>query len=296
MNTVINLDIVQTTFLSLIQSVGLTKDEIMSEIDENAQCRWSIDHDVSINSCFNKDLRALVSLFEFSNISRRSGDDLTACCALMRAGLRAHILLNMFEDMWSDVDKVLYRDERFFWPSIPDGYQIPQNLLTAGADALKCVASPGIAVRPDVLMLWENATGKIELMKKARVDVIRKTFIELAESIGVSREGMDNEMDENDRFGWRIDYSHALGERLEQYLVDLLFFFEVHRLAIQENDHLAAQVALMRAGIYAQVVSNFFLKIKDDVDKVTVLDKRFSWPSIPDDYKFPEHFAINPHR
>jgi hypothetical protein len=36
MSTIMNLDLIQTTFLTLIQSVGLTKAEIMSEEDEQA--------------------------------------------------------------------------------------------------------------------------------------------------------------------------------------------------------------------------------------------------------------------
>ncbi|WP_443115231.1 hypothetical protein [Herbaspirillum seropedicae] len=293
MSNVINLDIIQTTFLSLVQSVGLTKDMIMSEIDENSQCRWSINHNVSINSYFSKDLRELVSLFEFSTKAKISADDLTALCALMRAGLRAHILHNLFEDIWSDVDKVLYRDERFSWPPIPDGYQIPHHFLMAGADARKRMAAPGVTANPAVLTLWENATGEVGAIEKERIDVIRKTFMALAESIGISCEKMDNKIGESDQFEWCIDYADLLGERLEKDLNELLLFFEVHRIAILNNDQLAAYVALMNAGIYAQTVSNFFLNIKDKVDEVTIFDKRFSWPIIPDSYKFPEHLVTN---
>jgi len=163
----------------------------------------------------------------------------------------------------------------------------------AGADALKRMAAPGDTANPAVLMLWENATGEVGVIEKERVDVIRKTFIALAESIGISREKMDNKIGEDDQFEWCIDYADSLGERLEKDLNELLLFFEAHRIAIQNNDQLAAYVALMEAGICAQTVSNFFLNIKDKVDEVTILDKRFSWPIIPDSYKFPEHLMAS---
>lgn len=78
MSTIMNLDLIQTTFLTLIQSVGLTKAEIMSEEDEHGRCHWSINHDASLSWEFCKNLQALTSLFEFSNRARLSGDDLTA--------------------------------------------------------------------------------------------------------------------------------------------------------------------------------------------------------------------------
>jgi hypothetical protein len=146
-----------------------------------------------------------------------------------------------------------------------------------------------------VLMVWENAVGKIEVMEKNSVDIIRRSFIELAASIGISKEDMNKGMDENEQFEWCIDYDHSLGDTLEKYLDKLIFFFEVHRIAIQRNDQLAAYIALMDAGIYAQLASDFFSTIKDEVDNVAILNSRFSWPSVPDDYKLPKQFWMAPY-
>lgn len=189
----------------------------------------------------------------------------------------------------------MYRDPRFFWPSVPKGYQIPQQFLVAGEDALNYMPDLADAANRDVLMFWENAVGKIEVMEKNSVDIIRQSFIELAASIGISKEDMNKGMDENEQFEWCIDYDHSLGDTLERYLDKVIFFFEVHRIAIQRNDQLAAYIALMDAGIYAQLASDFFSTIKDEVDNVAVLNNRFSWPSVPDDYKLPEHFGMAPH-
>jgi hypothetical protein len=293
MSTIMNLDLIQTTFLTLIQSVGLTKAEIMSEEDEHGRCHWSINHDASLSWEFCKNLQALTSLFEFSNRARLSGDDLTAYCALMRAALHALTLQDVFEEIMNDVDKVLYGDKRFVWPSIPEGYQIPQYLLAAGADAIKRVNGPDDTAGRDGLMLSKDATGEIVVMGKDRIDVIRKTFIELAESIGVTREEMDKAKDENDHFEWRIDYNSSLGDRLERYLGQLFLSVEVHRLATHENDHLAAYLALKDVGTHARSISELFGDIKADAHKVSIFDVRFSWPDIPDDYKFPEHLVMS---
>ncbi|MDR9835622.1 hypothetical protein [Herbaspirillum huttiense] len=293
MNTVINLDIVQTIFLSLVQSVGLTKDEIMSERNEDGQYCWFIDQDVSMNSTFNQDLRALVSLVEFFNRSRPSGDDVTACCALMRAGFDALRLSSLFKDICSDVDKVLCRDKRFSWPSLPEGYQIPQHFVTAGAEAMKRLNCLDEATGRDGLVLWKSATREIEVMEKDRIDAIMKTLIEMAEGIGVTREEMAKAKDENDHFEWRIDYNSSLGDRLERYLDQLLLSVEVHRIATHKNDQLAAYHALKDVGAHARSISELFGDIKADAHKVSIFDERFAWPDIPDDYRFPEHLVMS---
>jgi len=69
---------------------------------------------------------------------------------------------------------------------------------------------------------------------------------------------MNESMDENDHFEWCIDYRHCLGEQLEVDLDELLLFLEAHRIAIQQNDLLAAYITLLYCGIHAQNVSGFF--------------------------------------
>ncbi|MCP1575217.1 hypothetical protein J2S30_003596 [Herbaspirillum rubrisubalbicans] len=254
-----------------------------------------LNYDYSLAEKVKNEMKSLIFYFEVQRRALKEKDHLAAIFALIRSGDLAQKLADIFGGIEETVHKVMYRDPNFSWPSVPEGYQIPQQLLMAGADTLKYMADRADAANCDVLMVWENAVGKIEVMEKNSVDVIRKSFIELAASIGISKEEMNRGMDENDQFEWCIDYAHSLGDTLEKYLDKLLLFFEVHRIAVQRNDQLAAYIALMDAGIYAQLASDFFLTIKDEVDNVAVLNKRFSWPSVPDGYKLPEHFGITSH-
>jgi hypothetical protein len=251
--------------------------------------------DYSLSEKVKNELNILIFYFQVQRRALEETDRQAAIFALIRSGDSAQKLADIFCGIEEAIDKVMYRDPSFSWPSVPKGYQIPQQLLMAGEDALKYMPDLADAANRDVLMVWENTVGKIEVMEKNSVDIIRQSFIEFAASIGISKDDMNKGMDENEQFEWCIDYDHSLGDRLEKYLDKLIFFFEVHRIAIQRNDQLAAYIALMNAGIYAQLASDFFSTIKDEVDNVAVLNNRFSWPSVPDDYKLPEHFGMAPH-
>ncbi len=250
-----------------------------------------IENRTAIAAAFTRELGSFLNnrAKEADEAKRKLDDAITE----ERSKPLALTLQDVFEEIMNDVDKVLYGDKRFVWPSIPEGYQIPQYLLAAGADPIKRVNGPDDAAGRDGLMLSKGATGEIVVIGKDRIDAISKTFIELAESIGDTREEMDKAKDENDHFEWRIDYNSSLGDRLERYLDQLFLSVEVHRIATHKSEHLAAYQALKDAGTHARSISGLFGDIKADVHKVCIFDERFAWPDIPDDYRFPEHLVMS---
>lgn len=289
------MDLIKEVFQDLSKNRQLLRMEINDNNGGNERSIVYLNYDFSLSEKLKIELSNLIHYFQMYRRALDEHDRLAALFMITCAGDLARTLSDVFGGIEDAIDKVMYRDLRFSWPSVPEGYMIPQPLLVAAKDKLKCMADFGSAADHEVLMFWESSGGKIEVVKKDSVDVIRKTFIESAESIGVSRKEMNESMDENDHFEWCIDYRHCLGEQLEVDLDELLLFLEAHRIAIQQNDQLAAYIALLYCGIHAQNVSGFFLNIKDEVDRVTVLDKRFSWPCIPDGYELPKHFGLSPH-
>ncbi|EIJ44614.1 hypothetical protein GWL_40530 [Herbaspirillum sp. GW103] len=272
------MDLIKEVFQDLSKNRQLLRTEINDNNDGNERSIVYLNYDFSLSEKLKIELSNLIHYFQMYRRALGEHDRLAALFMITCAGDLARTLSDVFGGIEDAIDKVMYRDLRFSWPSVPEGYKIPQPLLVAAKDKLKCMADFGSAADHDVLMFWESSGGKIEVVKKDSVDVIRKTFIESAESIGVSRKEMNESMDENDHFEWCIDYRHCLGEQLEVDLDELLLFLEAHRIAIQQNDQLAAYITLLYCGIHAQNVSGFFLNIKDEVDRVAVLDKRFSWP------------------
>ncbi|WP_229297115.1 hypothetical protein [Herbaspirillum sp. CAH-3] len=289
------MDLIKEVFQDLSKNRQLLRTEINDNNDGNERSIVYLNYDFSLSEKLKIELSNLIHYFQMYRRALGEHDRLAALFMITCAGDLARTLSAVFGGIEDAIDKVMYRDLRFSWPSVPEGYKIPQPLLVAAKDKLKCMADFGSTADHDVLMFWESSGGKIEVVKKDSVDVIRKTFIESAESIGVSRKEMNESMDENDHFEWCIDYRHCLGEQLEVDLDELLLFLEAHRIAIQQNDLLAAYITLLYCGIHAQNVSGFFLNIKDEVDRVAVLDKRFSWPCIPDGYELPKHFGLSPH-
>jgi len=289
------MDLIKDVFQNLSKNRQLLRTEMNDNNDGNDRSVAYLNYDFPLSERLKNELSNLIHYFQMYRRAVGENDRLAALFMITCAGDLARTISDVFGGIEDAIDKVMYRDLRFSWPSVPEGYKIPQPLLVAAKEKLKCMADFGNADDHDVLMFWESSVGKIEVVKKDSVDVIRKTFIESAESIGVSRKEMNESMDENDHFEWCIDYRHCLGEQLEVDLDELLLFLEAHRIAIQQNDQLAAYITLLYCGIHAQNVSGFFLNIKDEVDRVAVLDKRFSWPCIPDGYELPKHFSLSPH-
>ncbi|MBV8622569.1 MAG: hypothetical protein JO174_03690 [Herbaspirillum sp.] len=121
------LDSIQSAFLELASSIGLTIDEMNSELKDNGQFEWIIDYKNSLSEQHEYDLSKLLMYFDIHRRARRNNDQLTAFAALLHAGISAHNLKNLFENIEDEIDKVMFRDSRFKWPEIPENYKFPEN-------------------------------------------------------------------------------------------------------------------------------------------------------------------------
>ncbi|MCW7762534.1 hypothetical protein OPS06_11770 [Photorhabdus sp. JAR] len=65
--------------------------------------------------------------------------------------------------------------------------------------------------------------------------------------------------------------------------------FAVSKKALDQNDMVAVQTALVIARIYAMNLRNFFDGIFEDIEMIGWTD-RYHWPKIPEDYKIPDHY------
>ncbi|WP_112069782.1 DUF6853 family protein [Herbaspirillum rubrisubalbicans] len=123
------LDSIQSAFLQLTSSIGLTIDEMNAEIKDDGQFEWFIDYETSLSERHEYDLSKLLRYFEIHCKARRNNDQLTAFAALLFAKVSAHNLKNLFENIEDEIDKVMFRDSRFTWPEIPEGYKFPEDYL-----------------------------------------------------------------------------------------------------------------------------------------------------------------------
>lgn len=123
------LDLIQSAFLELTSSIGLTIDEMNEEVKDDGQFEWSIDYETSLDEQHDYDLSKLLSNFEIHRIARKSNDHLTTYVALLEARLFAQNLKNLYRSIEDEIDKVMYRDPRFKWPDIPEDYKFPEDYL-----------------------------------------------------------------------------------------------------------------------------------------------------------------------
>lgn len=100
-----------------------------AEIREDAQCEWSLYYETSLDEQYNYDLAKLLTYFEIFRIARKTNDELTAFVALLHAGTSSQNLKSLFENIENEIDKVMFRDPRFTWPDIPEGYKFPEDYL-----------------------------------------------------------------------------------------------------------------------------------------------------------------------
>jgi predicted HTH transcriptional regulator len=123
------LDLIQSAFLELTSSIGLTIDEMNEEVKDDGQFEWFIDYENSLNERYEYNSSKLLRYFDIHRKARKNNDQLTAFAALLFAGVSAHNLKNIFENIEAEIDKVMFRDPRFTWPDIPEGYKFPEDYL-----------------------------------------------------------------------------------------------------------------------------------------------------------------------
>ncbi|OWY34223.1 hypothetical protein [Herbaspirillum aquaticum] len=129
MKEISGLDSIQLAFLELTSSIGLTIDEMNAEIKDDGQFEWFIDYENSLNERYEYNSSKLLRYFDIHRKARKNNDQLTAFAALLFAGVSAHNLKNIFENIEAEIDKVMFRDPRFTWPDIPEGYKFPEDYL-----------------------------------------------------------------------------------------------------------------------------------------------------------------------
>lgn len=127
--------------------------------------------------------------------------------------------------------------------------------------------------------------------KELNLDFVQEVFIKLAERQGIPFEelktGWNEERESNE---WELNYKRSLQQEVEEDIKAMLQCFDLHRAAMEIGDTVTAQVGLIRAAGFAQMIAGTFQNIYDECYKVLCYDKRFSWPEIPEDYVVPEHF------
>jgi|SRR5476649_264910 len=93
---------------------------------------------------------------------------------------------------------------------------------------------------------------------------------------------------------WSIDHQLDLDDSLRDGLAKLQIELNLLMDAVQQKDLITAKCALVTARVISLDLSNFFLNIFEDIEKVG-WSKELNLPSIPEGYQIPEHYTY-PHR
>lgn len=88
---------------------------------------------------------------------------------------------------------------------------------------------------------------------------------------------------------WSIDYQLDLDKELCGELAKLQIELDLLANALQEKDLVTAKCALVMARLFSLNLSNFFLNIFEDIEKIG-WSEEFKLPAIPEGYKIPEHY------
>lgn len=128
MTSIRNLDDIQRSIVDLVASKGITLDDLRHGWDEEAQCKqWSFGYKHRSQAYFDADFKRLLKCFELLHAAREAGDRVAEIVAILHAGIAAQDIGNFFQNLSDDCRKILCDDERFDWPKIPEGYQIPEH-------------------------------------------------------------------------------------------------------------------------------------------------------------------------
>ncbi|RPH22321.1 hypothetical protein EHN07_16945 [Buttiauxella warmboldiae] len=88
---------------------------------------------------------------------------------------------------------------------------------------------------------------------------------------------------------WSIDYHLDLDKELRDELAKLQIELDLLTNALKEKDLVTAKYALVMARLFSLNLSNFFLNIFEDIEKVG-WSEEIKLPAIPEDYQIPEHY------
>ncbi|SEK76095.1 hypothetical protein SAMN04487787_103407 [Kosakonia sacchari] len=88
---------------------------------------------------------------------------------------------------------------------------------------------------------------------------------------------------------WSLDYKLDLDKELSNELNNLQIELELLTNALHEKDLVTVKCALVMARLYSLNLSNLFLGIFEDIEKVG-WSEEFKLPNVPDGYQIPEHY------
>lgn len=88
---------------------------------------------------------------------------------------------------------------------------------------------------------------------------------------------------------WSIDYQQDLDKELDNDLNNLKIELDLLMSAVQNKDFVTAKCALVMARLFSLNLSNFFLNIFEDIEKVGWSEQN-NLPGVPEDYQIPEHY------
>ncbi|WP_233238268.1 hypothetical protein [Bordetella sp. LUAb4] len=88
---------------------------------------------------------------------------------------------------------------------------------------------------------------------------------------------------------WNIDYGSDLNNLLDGDLDGLKKAAGLLNASLGGKDLIVAQCALLRVQLYAMQISNSFLNIGDDIEKI-FLTKEIKLPDIPEGYQIPDSY------
>jgi len=86
---------------------------------------------------------------------------------------------------------------------------------------------------------------------------------------------------------WSIDYNLDLDSELFKELNSLHVEIELLTNAVKEKDFVTIKCALIMARLHALNLSNLFLNLFEDIEKIG-WSEEYKLPNIPDDYQIPE--------
>ena len=123
MNLDINLESVKKEILNFLELDGTDIKMLDSKYDSNFNINW--------DEAFFKKYTGVIDAIKILKESTRENDKNAQKCALMLARMMSLSLLNFFENLFEDIEKIYYSkvDE---WPKLPEGYKVPEKFCPEG--------------------------------------------------------------------------------------------------------------------------------------------------------------------
>lgn len=130
MNNEIDLNKIKSLILAFTEAREINIDEVWEadfekwNNDPTVEFQWQNDYKRNWQEGFLRDLRGLREAMRLFEAAIAQGDMVTACCAIVHAGVRSGSLASDFERMSNDFTTMLRTPG---WSEIPEDYKIPEH-------------------------------------------------------------------------------------------------------------------------------------------------------------------------